>query len=121
MINPERLHIVNKNATMNEEGRKLLWSLRNYKIACYFCLNLFNIENELYSLTEDRREEHLFKKISALICDETFKDTVDIYKKKKIEDYLVLKKLKEYSEVFMKIHNNIRKDKYMIVINLSKT
>ena len=120
MINPERQHIVNKNSTMNEEGRKLLWSLRNYKNACYFCLNLFNIEKELYTLTEDRREEHLFKKISALICDENFKDTIDIYKKKKIEDYIVLKKLKEYSEVFMKIHNSIRKDKYMIIINLSK-
>ena len=71
-------------------------------------------------MTEDRREEHLFKKISALICDENFKDIIDIYKKKKIEDYIVLKRLKEYSEVFMKIHNSIRKDKYMVIINLSK-
>ena len=120
MINPERKHEEINNATMNEEGRKLLWALRFYKNACYFGLNLFNIEKELYSLSENRREEHFIKKVSALICDVDFKSTMETYKKKKIESYDSLKKIKEYSEVFMKIHNNIRKDKYVIILGISK-
>lgn len=120
MINPERKHEEINNATMNEEGRKLLWALRFYKNACYFGLNLFNIEKELYSLSENRREEHFIKKVSALICDVDFKTTMETYKKKKIESYDSLKKIKEYSEVFMKIHNNIRKDKYVIILGISK-
>jgi len=120
MINPERKHEEIKNATMNEEGRKLLWALRFYKNACYFGLNLFNIEKELYSLSEDRREGHFIKKVSALICDVDFKSTMETYKKKKIENDDSLKKIKEYSEVFMKIHNNIRKDKYVIILDISK-
>jgi len=120
MINPERKHEKINNATMNEEGRKLLWALRFYKNACYFGLNLFNIEKELYSLSENRREEHFIKKVSALICDVDFKTTMETYKKKKIESYDSLKKIKEYSEVFMKIHNNIRKDKYVIILGISK-
>jgi|MEHZ01.4.fsa_nt_MEHZ011137930.1_5 superfamily II RNA helicase len=120
MINPERKHEKISNATMDEEGRKLLWSLRSYKNACYFVLNLFSIEKELYSLVDSRREEHFLKKVSALMCDEDFKSSLDTYKKKKIEDYVSLKKIKEYSDVLMKIHNNIRKDKYMITLNLIK-
>ena len=45
---------------------------------------------------------------------------METYKKKKIESYDSLKKIKEYSEVFMKIHNNIRKDKYVIILGISK-
>lgn len=120
MINPEREYVKNSKATMNEEGRKILWSLRKYKNACYFVQNIFTIEKELYTLSDDRRQGHLFKKVSALICDEKFTETNEIYKKKKIEDYEYLKVMKEYSDVFMKMHNNLRKDKYMIVIKTSK-
>ena len=120
MINPERKYEKINNATMNEEGRKLLWSLRSYKQACYFGMNLYNIEKELYTLTEHRREEHFLKKVSALVCDVSYCDTLKTYKEKKIMDYELLKKMKEYSDVLIKIHNNIRKDKYMIIIHLSK-
>lgn len=120
MINSERKHEKIKNATMDEEGRKLLWSLREYKNACYFGMNIFNIEKELYTLSECRREEHFLKKLSALICDESYSETLETYKKKKIENYETSKKIKEYSDVLIKVHNNVRKDKYMIIINLSK-
>jgi hypothetical protein len=120
MINNEREYVKNSKASMDEDGRKILWGLRKYKNACYFVNNLFNIEKELYSLSEDRREGHLFKKISALICDENFKETMEIYKKKKIEKYEYLHFMKEYSNVFMKMHNNLRKDKYMIIVKNSK-
>jgi replicative superfamily II helicase len=120
MINPERKHEKISNATMDEEGRKLLWSLRSYKNACYFVLNLFSIEKELYSLVDSRREEHFLKKVSSLMCDVDFKSSIDTYKKKKIEEYGSLVIIKEYSEVLMKIHNNIRKDKYAIIITLIK-
>jgi superfamily II RNA helicase len=120
MINPERKHEKISNATMDEEGRKLLWSLRSYKNACYFVLNLFSIEKELYSLVDSRREEHFLKKVSALMCDLDFKGSIDTYKKKKIEEYGSLVRIKEYSEVLIKIHNNIRKDKYAIIITLIK-
>ena len=120
MINTERKHEKINNATMDEEGRKLLWSLRSYKNACYFGMNLYNIEKELYSLTVCRREEHFLKKLSALICDESYNDTLETYKRKKVDDYKMSKKIKEYSDVLMKIHNNIRRDKYMIIVNLSK-
>lgn len=120
MINPERKYEKINNASMNEEGRKLLWSLRSYKNACYFVNNLFNIEKELYDITEYRREEYLLKKISALMCDENYSETLETYKKKKIEDYYLSKKMKEYSDIFIKIHNNIRKDKYALIISISK-
>ena len=120
MINSDRKHEKINNATMDEEGRKLLWSLRSYKNACYFGSNLYNIEKELYSLTECRREEHFLKKLSALICDETYNDTLETYKRKRVDDYKMSKKIKEYSDILMKIHNNIRRDKYMIIVNLSK-
>ena len=120
MINPERKHDKITNATMDEEGRKLLWSLRSYKNACYFVLNLFNIEKELYSLVDSRREEQLLKKVSALLCDTDFKSSLGTYKKRLIEGYDPLVKMKEYSMVLMKIHNNIRKDKYMIIFNIIK-
>lgn len=120
MINTNRKHEVINNITIDEGNRRVLWALRLYKNACYFTLNLFNIEKELYSLTEDRREVHFLKKISALICDVSFEETIDIYKKKKIEEYEMVQKFKEYSETLMKIHNNIRRDKYMIIIGLSK-
>ena len=120
MINSDRKHEKINNATMDEEGRKLLWSLRSYKNACYFGMNLYNIEKELYSLTECRREEHFLKKLSALICDETYNDTLETYKRKRVDDYKMSKKIKEYSDILMKVHNNIRRDKYMIIVNLSK-
>ena len=120
MINSERKYEKINNATMNEEGRKLLWSLRSYKQACYFVMNLYNIEKELYTLTTCRREEHFLKKVSALIGDRSYSDTLKTYKGKKIEDYESLRKIKEYSDIFIKIHNNIRKDKYIIIINMSK-
>ena len=120
MINSDRKHEKINNASMDEEGRKLLWSLRSYKNACYFGSNLYNIEKELYSLTECRREEHFLKKLSALICDETYNDTLETYKRKRVDDYKMSKKIKEYSDILMKVHNNIRRDKYMIIVNLSK-
>ena len=49
-----------------------------------------------------------------------YEKTLETYKKKKIEDYDMLKKMKEYSLILMDIHNNIRKDKYMIIVNLAK-
>ena len=120
MINDERKYEKINNATMNEEGRKLLWALRPYKNACYFVLNLYNIEKELYTLIESKRSNHFMKKISALISDIEYEKTLETYKKKKIEDYNMLKKMKEYSLILMDIHNNIRKDKYMIIVNLVK-
>ena len=120
MINPDRKYEKINNASMSEEGRKLLWSLRSYKNACYFGTNLYNIEKELYTLTECRREEHFLKKVSALIGDELYTKTLETYKSKKLEDYELSKKIKEYCDVLMKIHNNIRRDKYMIIINLCK-
>ena len=65
-----------------------------YKNACYFGMNIFNIEKELYTLSECRREEHFLKKLSALICDESYSETLETYKKKKIEDYETSKKIK---------------------------
>jgi hypothetical protein len=120
MINPDRQYEKINNASMDEEGRKLLWSLRSYKNACYFGMNLYNIEKELYTLTECRREEHFLKKVSALIEDTSYDVTIVRYKQKKIEDYELSKKIKEYCDILMKIHNNIRRDKYMIIINLCK-
>lgn len=119
MINPERKYEIT-NYTMNEEGRKLLWALRFYKNASDFISVLFNIEKELYSLSEDRRETHFLKKVSDLICDNEFTNIINVYKKKKIEKDSELKSIKEYSDVLMKIHNNIRKDKYMIILFIVK-
>ena len=64
--------------------------------------------------------EHFLKKVSALIGDELYTKTLETYKSKKLEDYELSKKIKEYCDVLMKIHNNIRRDKYMIIIHLSK-
>ena len=115
MINPERKYEI-INAKVNEEGRKLLWALRFYKNASDFVSGLFNIEKELYSLSEDRRELQFLKKVSDLICDIEFTNIINVYKKKKIEKDSELESIKEYSDVLMKIHNNIRKDKYMIIL-----
>lgn len=120
MINEKREHIEIKNAIMNEEGRKLLWSLRAYSNACYFILNMFNIEKELYVFTESSRDCFLLEKISSLICDKSFKITKEQYKLKKIEDISMIPVFREYLYVLQSIHNNSKKDKYLLIVKNSK-
>ncbi len=120
MINEKREHIEIKNAIMNEEGRKLLWSLRCYSNACYFILNMFNIEKELYVFTESSRDCFLLEKISSLICDKSFKITKEQYKLKKIEDISMIHVFREYLYVLQCIYNNSKKDKYLLIVKNSK-
>ena len=120
MINEKREHIEIKNAVMNEEGRKLLWSLRGYPNACYFILNMFNIEKELYVFSETMRDSFLLEKLSSLICDKEFIKTKEQYKLKKIRDISMVGIFREYLYVLQCIYNNSRKDKYMIIVKNSK-
>ena len=120
MINEKREHIEIKNAVMNEEGRKLLWSLRSYPNACYFILNMFNIEKELYVFSETMRDSFLLEKLSSLICDKEFSKTKEQYKLKKIRDISMVGVFREYLYVLQCIYNNSRKDKYMIIVKNSK-
>ena len=120
MINEKREHIEIKNAIMNEEGRKLLWSLRCYSNACYFILNMFNIEKELYVFTESSRDCFLLEKISSLICDKSFKITKEQYKLRKIEDISMIHVFREYLYVLQCIYNNSKKDKYLLIVKNSK-
>ena len=121
MINPERKSIEINNATMNEEGRKILWALRSYSNACYFILNLFTIEKELFRMNENNRELFLLKKVSSLIIDENYLETEKYYKMKKIDNIHLLYIFREYSDIFMKIYNNLKKDKYMYLLKVSKS
>ena len=120
MINPERKYIEIRNVTMNEEGRKVLWALRKYENACYFILNLFNIEKELYSIDKSSRSLLFLKKISSLICDTNYSVTEENYKLKKIVQFSMVPVFREYADVLLKVSNNIRRDKYMIIIGVSK-
>ena len=120
MINEKREHIEIKNAVMDEEGRKLLWSLRSYPNACYFILNMFTIEKELYVFTETTRDTFLLDKVSSLICDKSFNKTKDQYKLKKIVDISMVGVFREYLYVLQCIYNFSRKDKYMIIVKNSK-
>lgn len=120
MINKEREHIEIKNATMNEEGRKLLWSLREYPNACYFIMNMINIEKELYVFTETCRDSFLLEKISSLICDKGFSKTKENYKLKKIDDISMVLIFREYVDALKNIYNNSRRDKYLIITKTSK-
>ena len=121
MINPERKSIEINNATMNEEGRKILWALRSYSNACYFILNLFTIEKELFRMNENNRELFLLKKVSSLIIDENYLETEKYYKMKKIDNIHLLYIFREYSDIFMKVYNNLKKDKYMYLLKVSKS
>lgn len=120
MINDKRQHIEIKNAVMNEEGRKILWSLRSYRNACYFILNMFNIEKELYVFSETTRDSFLLEKVSSLICDKDFNKTKTQYKLKKIDHMSMVGVFREYLYALQCIYNNSRKDKYMIIVKNSK-
>ena len=120
MINPERKYIPIRNSTMGEEGRKILWALREYSNACYFILNLINIEKELFQFSETERPFVLLKKISSIIIDKEFKETEKEYKLKKIQDLIHINKYREYISVLLRLYNNIRKDRYLIIIKTSR-
>ena len=120
MINEERKHIEIKNASMNEEGRRLLWSLRDYSNACYFILNMINIEKELYVFNENSRDVFFLQKVSSLICDLDFNRTEKEYKLKKISDISMVPIFREYLSVLQNIYNNSKRDKYMLIIKSSK-
>ena len=121
MINPERKYIhMNHSMNIDKNYEKLFWSLRDYKNSYHFVSNLWNIEKELYTFPKNKREIHLFKEISRVIMDENYEDTINVYKQKKIGEVHVVPILKEYLNVLMNLHNTIRKDKYLIIIELSK-
>ena len=120
MINEEREYINISNATMDEGGRKILWALREYSNACYFILNLSTIEKELYKIDESSRDLFFLKKISSLLCDENFSKTEREYKLRKISHDSMIPIFREYICIFQKIYNNLKNDKYMIILRTTK-
>ena len=121
MFHKEREYKIIQNASMVEEGRKLLWLTREYSNACYFISNLFTIEKELYTIQGFDRNLYLLKKLSSLICDYNFSETIEDYKAKKIRDFKSIVTFREYITVLVNIYNSIRKDKFMILIKTTRT
>tara|TARA_B100001094_G_scaffold325480_1_gene379888 strand:- start:6642 stop:9446 length:2805 start_codon:yes stop_codon:yes gene_type:complete len=121
MFHKEREYKIIQNASMVEEGRKLLWFTREYSNACYFISNLFTIEKELYTIQGFDRNLYLLKKLSSLICDYNFSETIEDYKAKKIRDFKSIVIFREYITVLVNIYNSIRKDKFMILIKTTRT
>ena len=72
-------------------------------------------------MNENNRELFLLKKVSSLIIDENYLETEKYYKMKKIDNIHLLYIFREYSDIFMKIYNNLKKDKYMYLLKVSKS
>ena len=103
------------------EEHKLLWYLRNYQNASGFIHNLTYLEKELYDLDETNRLKVFLTRIISLVSSNNPCNIREYYSLKKIKDYNDIQYVKEYQNVLMHIHNQVRSPtKYRIIQGLCK-
>ena len=90
---------------------KLIWNIRKYRNSFLFLKKLQNIEKELYVQHENDRERYILNLLSELIGYSIY----DSYKLKKIEKYSDVKKMDEYLDTIITIHNSLNYQKYRIL------
>jgi superfamily II RNA helicase len=123
MINPERKYIEIDGFNVNEQYKdeKILWSLREYSGAIGFIKSLNKLESDLYRLNEDHDKYILLiNKVSDLLNDTDKDEIITCYKMKKLSNYKLISKTKEYLTTIMNIHNYVKKDRHMIIARTCK-
>ena len=90
---------------------KLIWNIRKYRNSFLFLKKLQNIEKEFYVQHENDRERYILNLLSELIGYSIY----DSYKLKKIEKYSDVKKMDEYLDTIITIHNSLNYQKYRIL------
>ena len=114
MINNKR-EVIDNDYVINEKTKKITWMLRNYPNASEFLKILPKLEKKIYMLKEYEREDYLINLISDIIED---KEIIIFYKKKKIENYQEVNRCKIINDIFIKIHNQLNYQQYMITMKL---
>jgi superfamily II RNA helicase len=116
MVNPER-KVITIDCPINEKNKKIIWKLRNFPKVNVFANILPKLEKKIYMLKDYEREEYLLEIISDIIED---KEIIEIYKKKKLQNFQQVNRSKQMNYVLIKIHNQLNYQQYMITMNLMR-
>jgi len=99
--------------------KRASWFLRNYKNSNILLNKMFDLECEIFKLSNDNdKEMFLINKINEILLND---EIIDIYKLKKIKTFSDIYLIKEYLDIIIYIHNNINHEKYLLIRNTFKS
>lgn len=114
MVNIDRKYIKQNDFTKDIDNKRLVWFLRNYESSYKYVNTIFDLECELFRKTDNEQEIILLQSILEMIENNDEGNILKIYKSKIIQQpYIDI--FKQITYLIMYIHNQLNKDKYLLL------